>query len=166
MHPILEEQRAAGFPAFAGADIKGLIPLRESLLNELVSSRKRKGGAFEIQSIRIRPRNRIEIDGILKISIFTKALTVGIQLAPEAKVAAGQRLTLQIEGILGALAPLAQSAVAKFKPALTLEGNQAQIDIAAALAMKGHGNLAPMVRRIGLTTEPGILYIDFHIHAG
>jgi hypothetical protein len=163
MHPLLEQQRAEGFPAFRGTDVRGRVPLRERTLNNALRALGRSGqlpGALAQVAIQIQADNRITLHGL------PGPFSPTFRIDPVIDVAAGGRLTLRLQGfaaLLGPVISLLVGALGRLPPGMTISGGVITVDVRAALEQAGQGQLARLIRQVRVATDNGILHIDFHI---
>lgn len=162
---ILERQRRAGFAGFAGASVKGRVPIREPLINEAAQEavRGKGGGAFTLQRIAVRDNNLLIVSGTLKVLLFSTPLNIQVAIEPIVDFPRAPYLKAQISGLIGTAIELFQDSLGLPPGIVRIAARTLTVDLKAALEAAGLPDFVPFVQYIGITTEPGVLYADFRL---
>ena len=167
MRQLLEQQRAQGFPAFAGTMIRGRLPLKESLLNEVIADAvARRGGAVKDARIAVLADNRIVINVAAMIGPFRKNVAVTLDIEPLIDLAVSPRFVLRIVRTEGLFGFSLETIIGLLKPLpgiVIVSGQTIAVDLKAAATTTGDSDLLFLVRQVGFATMPGTLFVDFHI---
>jgi hypothetical protein len=168
LNQILERQRQNGYAGFRGASIKGRLPIREGLLNQLIleGQAKKAGKSFRINQLAIRDNNILALNVTVEKWLFSKTLTLELAIDPIIDFPRSPFLKIrpaQSLGLLGTVIEIAQTAI-NLPGAITVSpGQNIAVNLKAVLESAGRADLIPLIQGLGVTTEPGILYLDFRL---
>ena len=158
----LRRRRAEGFAAFSGAAVSIRLPLREAVLTDLLRALLRPGGVVRDVSAAFGPGNRLKLT-VSSISFgFVKRWNLDFDVARAVDFAQDPRLRLKLVsgGLLGFAPAKLVNALVAMPPGLTYTTGVLSIDLKALLENGAMGDLAPLVRTIGVTGESGVFIFD------
>jgi hypothetical protein len=168
LNQILERQRQNGYAGFRGTSIKGRLPIREGLLNELIreGQAKKGGGSFRINQLSIQDNNILALNVTVEKWLFSKTLTIALAIDPIIDFPRSPFLKIrpaQSLGLLGTVIEIALTAI-NLPGAITVSpGQNIAVNLKAVLESAGRADLVPLIQGLGVTTQPGVLYLDFRL---
>ena len=168
MQKIIDEQRAMGFPALAGTNVTARVPLRDTVLNEVLAATAFAKGGFgpmKAATVKFSEGNRITISLAFDHWMLPKTYQIEGVMAPTVDFAKDPRLLLMLapSGLLGMVAKVVLGSRDDLRAFLTISGDRVFIDIKALLSRKDTASLVPLLRTIRLKTEAGVLFIEANI---
>ncbi|MBA3269201.1 MAG: hypothetical protein H0T71_01725 [Acidobacteria bacterium] len=136
----------SGAARLRGTTLDGTIRLAEPALNQLLASATSAG-----LTLAVLPGNRLAARlGMLHATVM---------LPPISDLSRSPELTFSLASIAIAWA-LKQ--VLK-QPFIHIHGRSVTIDLAEVPALRGHHHLLRFIRRVELSTEPGVVAAHFHV---
>ncbi|GAB4458155.1 MAG: hypothetical protein OHK0029_19030 [Armatimonadaceae bacterium] len=160
---LLEKERAAGFPSFAGTTLDMTVPVRERFINDLISAAlKERPGPLE--GVRVEFRSR----GVIYVELDPRMILIP-RLRMELKVQEVSALgddpvlrihILQKSGLLNLLLEAVPFIVRR--EGVYIGSNMITIDLSTVLAQQPVADFLPYVRRLTVTGEEKILYFQLH----
>jgi hypothetical protein len=166
---LLQEQRANGYEAFRGAVLAGTLPLRESVLNDLVrKTALRDGAALKDIRLSLPGGTRIAVDLTATVLLFTKRVQLVLEADPRLDLQRDPVLRLRIVssslGLIGGLlADIIGGAFKQFPEGVSVTGQVITVDLHTLLRRQNLGDIIPLLKRLGFRGEPGFLYVDFQL---
>jgi hypothetical protein len=173
MHPFIERflarQVTTGATDFTGADARLRIPLRESVINEMLREMVVAGNA-SVRELRvtIAAGNRLDIHVASPKIPLSGRVTLPCLLDPTLVTSPAPAIRVQIvrEGIAGHLSALLPMAARFLPPEITLNGGVLTIDLGSQLAARGLSWVIPFIKAGSFDTEPSLLWLTLHLHVG
>ena len=170
MQLLWEQQRAEGFPALAGAVVEGSVPLRERVLNEVITAlvAQRGGGALRDAQVSLPGGTRVVAQVTVEKFLLRKTLTVEMDIDPRIDFARSPLLVLtlaQSPGLLGFVIEIVIGMAGLPPGTLTMSGQRITVNLRTLMEKAGQGDLANLIQTIGFTGEPGLLFVHFHIES-
>ena len=168
LNQILEQQRKNGFAGFRGASVKGRLPIREGILNDLIgeSQAKKSGKSFRINRLSIWDNNILALNVTVEKWMFSKTLTLELAIEPIIDFPRSPFLKISPARSLGLLGPVLDIALnaINLPGAITVSaGQNISVNLKALLEKAGQAEIVPLIQGLGVTTEPGVLYLGFNL---
>lgn len=168
LNQILGQQRKNGFAGFRGASVKGRLPIREGILNELIlEGQAKKGGkSFRINRLSIWDNNILALNVTVEKWLFSKTLTLELAIDPIIDFPRSPFLKISPAKSLGLLGPVLDIALnaINLPGAITVTaGQNIAVNLRSLLESGGQSAIVPLIQGLGVTTEPGVLYLDFRL---
>lgn len=168
LNQLLERQQKSGYAGFRGASIKGRLPIREGILNDLIleGQAKKSGKSFRINRLSIWDNNILALNVTVEKWMFSKTLTLELAIDPIIDFPRSSFLKISPARSLGLLGPVLDIALTAINlpGAITVSpGQNIAVNLKALLESGGRADLVPLIQGLGVTTEPGVLYLDFRL---
>lgn len=172
---IANRLKADNFRDLQGARINAVIPLSESLLNEIVTRQARQSGVVEEMAIRLPGGNRIVLFVKAKVPTKLFGIKIPVKKAIEMEVAhqvplrPSPQLQLRIvEGLSGlekAFISLLENIISRSVPGdIAMHDDRLTIDFGDLLRKKGLNFATEMVEEINIDGEAGKLIVSASVH--
>ena len=163
---IIQKQRREQFAGLRGADIRGRLPVRETLLlpllNEVVQG---SGGKLERLQITILDANRFMVDATVAILFFHRNIRLQLQVDPVVDFAVSPLVKIHIlesQGIPGFVLQFLLNLL-PFPESIEILPKLITINLKTALTRRKLDEWVPLMKRLALSTQHGIAFIDFQI---
>jgi hypothetical protein len=168
LNQILERQQQNGYAGFQGASIKGRLPIREGILNDLIleGQAKKSGKSFRINRLSILDNNILALNATVEKWMFSKNLTLELAIDPIIDFPRSPYLKIRPARSLGLLGPVLDIALnaINLPGAITVTaGQNISVNLRALLESGGRTDIIPLIQGLGVVTEPGVLYLDFRL---
>ncbi len=171
---IASKLKADNFRELRGARINAVIPLTESLLNEIVTRQARQIGMVEEMAIRLPGGNRLVL--FVKAKVPTKLFGIKIpvkkaiemEVAREVPLRPSPRLQLRIvEGLSGlekTLISWLETLISRSVPGeIAMSNDRLTIDFGTLLREQGLDFTAEMIEEINIDGEAGKLIVSVSV---
>ncbi len=168
LNQILERQRQSGYAGLRGTSIKGHLPIREGLLNQLIAEgqAKKSSRSFRINQLTIQDNNILAINATVEKWMFSKTLTIELAIDPIIDFPRSPFLRIRPArslGMLGTVIEIALTAI-NLPGAITVSpGQNIAVNLKTILESAGRADIVPLIQGLGITTEPGVLSLDFRL---
>lgn len=163
---IVRERLGVDIASFAGANVRGDLPVGDELVNRLIS--ERFAGHPQVSALHVQAQ---------------EADTVSVLVVPRVRLLPPLRIHARIEqqpefpgnpvlGLrwsmpsAGPLARFAAPVLGFFKvlpPGITMSGDRLAIDLAESLRARGFDDVTPLVRALAIHTRPGGFLVRFEL---
>jgi hypothetical protein len=158
---ILNRLLETNFSELPGAVADAVIPVPETLINELIQAGLPDNGTITALQVSVHPENRIS--ATVKSTLLPWSLNLKLKLDSSVDIASYAspkvRAWLENNRLLGSL-----GALFRLLPEGTrLYGSQDVVDLGTFLHTPEQQKVLALVKSIGLATEKGRLILDVHI---
>ena len=159
---MLEAERRRQFAGLAGTRLDGVLPVRQALVDAALAQAPRWPSPIETVRIRIAAGNRIHVAATVRLLGFKTRLGVSLRLAPA--LDDGQvRLFLEDRSLVSSALSWLGPLLGRLPHGISLQGNQILVDVRAAAARQGFGDLAALLSAASFETEEGVLWINARV---
>ena len=163
---IIQKQRREQFAGLRGADIRGRLPIRETLLQPLLKEAVRgSSGKLGRLQITILASNRFTIDATVAILFFHRNIRLQLQVDPMVDFAVSPLVKIHIlesQGIPGFVLQFLLNLM-PFPESIEILPKLITINLRTALIRRNLNEFVPLMKRLTLSTQHGIAFVDFQI---
>ena len=162
---IIQKQRREQFAGLRGADIRGRLPVRETLLPPLLKEVVQGSGKLERLQITILDGNRFTVDATVAILFFQRNIRLQLRIDPVVDFAVSPLVKIHIlesQGIPGFALQFLLNLL-PFPESIEILPGLITINLKTALTRRRLDEFVPLMKRVALSTQPGIALIDFQI---
>jgi len=158
---LLERERAAGFPDFAGTSLRLRAPLRQPIVDALLAARP-DDGAGSVRDLRLQlvGRDRIALEVVLALPLLGNQrihidadVNRSVSFPNDGKL----HLTLLNRGLVGFALNAFRSRLPDF---IQIAGQEATVDIGLLLRRGGLDWLLPLITRFDVYVQSGVVWLD------
>jgi hypothetical protein len=161
MDKIFQKIINNNFSELQGAAVDALIPIPQTLINELIDATLK--GNKNISSVRasVHPQNKISLD--VKTTLLPWPLNLKLKLDTSVDLASYSspkiRAWMENNRLLGSLGSLFNA----LPPGIKLYGDQVVIDLGAFLRTPEQRRILELIKTVGIRTETGKLILDVKV---
>jgi hypothetical protein len=162
---ILERLRDSRLAEVKGARASLSIPVRESLLNELIAAALPPSGAIRDLHVRPQAGNRLAVRGRASRLDFLPPVTISLQIEQQPQLPDTPLVVriLSLPGLLSVAGSLLSPS--SLPPGIRLERERVLVDVRQLLERKGLGEVVPLIERLNVSSEEGRLLLDVDLRA-
>ncbi len=166
LNEIFQKQRREQFAGLRGANIRGRLPIRESLIQPLLAEAVRSSnGKLERLEIFIREDNRFTVEATVAILFFRRAIRLELQIDSVVDFAVSPLVKIHIlesSGIPGFVLQFLLNLL-PFPESVEILPKLITVNLKTALTRRKLNDFVPLMRRFTLSTQRGIALLDFQI---
>ena len=161
MDKIFQKIINNNFSELQGAAVDALIPIPQTLINELIAATLK--GNKNISSVRasVHPQNKISLD--VKTTLLPWPLNLKLKLDTSVDLASYSspkiRAWMENNRLLGSLGSLFNA----LPPGIKLYGDQVVIDLGAFLRTPEQRRILELIKTVGIRTETGKLILNVKV---
>ena len=164
MEKVLRRILANHFSDLKGATVSAVVPVPQSLINDLIETALEGNKNIESSQISIHAQNRVSVN--LKAAFFPWPLNLKLKLDNSVDLASYSspklRAWMENNRLLGSLGSLFNT----FPEGIKLYGNQVVVDLGAFLRTPEQKRYLEMVRSVGIQTAEGKVILDVRMEVG
>ena len=161
---IIKKQRREQFAGLRGADVRGRLPVRETLLQPILKEAVRgSNGKLERLQITILESNRFTLEATVAILFFQRNIRLLLQIDPVVDFAVSPLVKIHIlesQGIPGFVLQFLLTLL-PFPESIAVLPNLITINLKTALTRRKLDEFVPLMKRFALSTQRGVALIDF-----
>ena len=168
---VFSQIKADRFAAVRGAMVTGRLPLKETVVNEILAAMLRERDTpVKQMEMRFQAGGRFTLHLTPKVLFFTPQIKLDFDIEPEVNFRGDGTLQLRSLGLLGGpTAGLVRNVLLRVLklPAnsIAVSGSVVKINLRDALIERGAGEYVPLLYLVRLSTRPGALIVAFHLVA-
>jgi hypothetical protein len=166
---FLDQQFANGFAAFHGAEVRGSLPIREAVLNDLAERERNRvsGPMFRLESFSIHEGNVIRPNLEIGRSPFSKRLSPSLQVEQPTGLPGRPVVAIRLPDAYSALlGRIIRANLAQAGGFVSFAEGAVWISIRDLVAAR-HGAeaaaLVDSVKSLAIRSQRGTLWVDFEI---
>ena len=167
LRALVEDELGNGLSAFAGASVRGTLPVTEALIGQVLAAvpPSERGGTVEFRSVTILPQNRLRLGLSVRALFLAKKITPEVQLLELGGFPERPYLTAVLPVQYAVLlSRLLRQQIDPVGSLLSFDGRKVTIwiDVLARQQWGDAGeHLLGLVQNASFRTETGTLFLDF-----
>jgi len=162
---LLQRQRAERFAGLRGADIRGRLPIGETVLNALLQDAVRQNEGLRRLSVTIQEGNILVVDATVTVLFFDKNVRLLLRIDPLVDFAVSPLMNVHIlesQGIPGFVLEFLLNML-PFPESITIAPKLITINLKTALTRRKLDEFVPLLKRLALSTRRGCAALEFHV---
>jgi len=162
---LLQRQRAEWFAGLRGADIRGRLPIGETVLNALLQDAVRQNEGLRRLSVTIQEGNILVVDATVTVLFFDKNVRLLLRIDPLVDFAVSPLMKVHIlesQGIPGFVLEFLLNML-PFPESITIAPKLITINLKTALTRRKLDEFVPLLKRLALSTRRGCAALEFHV---
>jgi hypothetical protein len=162
---LLRQQQAGGFADIAGAHVTAMVPVREHLINQIITANLPAGGALRRAELHAHQGDRLTLRIALAKPSFLPSFNVNLQIERQAQMPDSPVIVLKVEGAGGlmAMAGSAAGLANGLPPGMRLDGGRMHVDLRAMLRPHGADWVIGLLEDLHVSTADGVVTFGFRL---
>ncbi len=167
MRKFIEQQRINGYASFKGAFIRGSIPIKQEVINEVIRETVlRSSDLIRQMQLTVKDQNRIDVNLIIQKWILSKSFNFELYIEREISFPSSPTIKIWLptsHGFLGSIAEILTTIFGFLPASVRVIGRLVEVDLKVILQEQNMGELVQLIKFAEIEGQRGIILVNFRL---
>jgi hypothetical protein len=167
MRDFIEKQRINGYNGFKGAIIRGSIPVKQEVINDIIQETVlRNSGLIRHMQLTVQDQNRIDVNLTIQKWILSKSFNLELYIEREINFPSSPTINIWLpasQKVLGSIAEIVTNLVGFFPASVKVTGRLIEINLKVLLQQQKMGELVQFIKFAEIEGQRGKILLNFRL---